>query len=87
MEVYQTIGFINNKTDKMKERLFKIGDVITKKDYCTGFESVPIIKIDDKFYHCRIPNGVVILTHKIVEENYVKVEENGTRESVQETAD
>lgn len=66
----------------MKERLFKIGDVITKKEYCTGFENVPIIKIDDKFYHCRISNGVVILTHRVVEENYTKIENDGTRESV-----
>ena len=61
----------------MTKRKFKVGDTITPKEDCQGFENILITAIDESFYHCKILLGKATIPIKAVEENYklVKKEE------------
>ena len=49
---------------------FNIGDTITRKADCQGFEDVTILRTDDKYYYCSIINGTVSLPISTVESCY-----------------
>lgn len=52
---------------------FKHGDIITPKEYLSGFENIEVLRIDKNYYVCKILNGTVTIPTKTVEEVYCSV--------------
>ena len=49
---------------------YKIGDTLISKAWYKGIDNARIYKIDSNYYHCKIINGIVSLSIRIVDENY-----------------
>ena len=52
---------------------YKVGTTLVPKSYYQGFEKITICEIDEKYYHCKIPNGIVTIPIQTVNSYYEKV--------------
>ena len=54
----------------MPKNKFKVGQTICAIDSFHGFEKATVMRIDDKYYHCKIMNGTATIPIASVESNY-----------------